>query len=383
MNLDNETPLVAQTVDRFLTDRCSAAQWESTASGVPGWSRENWREMAELGWLGICVPESLGGLGCGIEERMAVMEAIGQGLVLEPYLSTAVLCAELVMAAGSDAQRARLMPSIADGITVLAFAASEPGARFAVHDVSCTATRQGNGWLLKGRKTAVLDAPLADTLVVLARTSGAPCDEAGLSLFLVDPAAPGVHLRAWPTVDRRRCADITFDEVSLAADALLGNEGSAFCAVDYALDHAAVATCAEAVGAMSELVTLTIAYLKQRHQFGKPLAQFQVLRHRVADMHIACEQARALTEMAAATLLPDHPRRRINASAAKAQAGWAARFVGQQAVQLHGGMGVSDELRVGHYFKRLMATDILFGNADHHVRRFGAFNTNPSMETMT
>lgn len=383
MNVNDGTPLVAQTVDRFLADRCSASEWERVASSEPGWSRDNWREMAELGWLGICVPESLGGLGCGIEERMAVMEAIGQGLVLEPYLSTAVLCAELVMAKATDAQRQRLMPAIAQGRLVMALAATEPGARFAVQDVSSRAIKQGGGWQLSGHKIAVLDAPLADQLIVLARTSGTQREENGLSLFLVDPKATGVQLRTWPTVDRRRCSDIILEGVSLGAEALLGQEGEAFAALDYALDHAAVATCAEAVGAMSALVTMTIAHLKQRRQFGKTLDQFQVLRHRVADMHIACEQARALAGMAAATLLPDHPRRRINASAAKAQVGWSARFVGQQAVQLHGGMGMSNELRVGHYFKRLMAVEVLFGDTDHHLRRFGAINANPLTEFMS
>ena len=371
MNVQQAPTLVAETVDRFLAAHGDTAEWERVASGSEGWSRARWREMAELGWLGICLPESAGGLGCGIEERMAVMEAVGRGLVLEPYLSTAVLCAELISAGATDLQRAAFLPAIAAGDMVLAFAGSEPASRFETCDVQCSAQRNGDGWALNGAKIAVLDAPIADHLLVLARTDGERTSPHGLSVFIVEPAAPGVTMRGYPTLDRRRCADIEFIDVHAGAGALVGAESMAFPAVELALDHARVALCSEAVGIMDELVTTTIAYLKQRQQFGKPLAQFQVLRHRVADMHIACEQARSMAQMASATLLLGHPARSANAAAAKAQAGWSARFVGQQAVQLHGGMGVSNELRVGHWFKRLMAIDILLGNADHQVRRFG------------
>ena len=371
MNVQQAPTLVAETVDRFLAAHGDTAEWERVASGSEGWSRARWREMAKLGWLGICLPESAGGLGCGIEERMAVMEAVGRGLVLEPYLSTAVLCAELISAGATDLQRAAFLPAIAAGDMVLAFAGSEPASRFETCDVQCTAQRSGDGWALNGAKIAVLDAPIADHLLVLARTGGERTSPHGLSVFIVEPAAPGVTMRGYPTLDRRRCADIEFIDVHAGAGALVGEESMAFPAVELALDHARVALCSEAVGIMDELVTTTIAYLKQRQQFGKPLAQFQVLRHRVADMHIACEQARSMAQMASATLLLGHPARSANAAAAKAQAGWSARFVGQQAVQLHGGMGVSNELRVGHWFKRLMAIDILLGNADHQVRRFG------------
>ena len=282
-----------------------------------------------------------------------------------------MLCAELISAGATDLQRAAFLPAIAAGDMVLAFAGSEPASRFETCDVQCSAQRNGDGWALNGAKIAVLDAPIADHLLVLARTDGERTSPHGLSVFIVEPAAPGVTMRGYPTLDRRRCADIEFIDVHVGASALVGAESMAFPAVELALDHARVALCSEAVGIMDELVTTTIAYLKQRQQFGKPLAQFQVLRHRVADMHIACEQARSMAQMASATLLLGHPARSANAAAAKAQAGWSARFVGQQAVQLHGGMGVCNELRVGHWLKRLMAIDILLGNADHQVRRFG------------
>ena len=371
MSLAAEQPLVAQTVDRFLATHGRSPGAERPDAAAEGWSRAAWQEMAALGWLGICLPESAGGLGCAIEERLAVMEAVGRGLVREPYLGTAVLCAELLQAAaGAQAQAARLLPEIAAGRLVLAFAVTEPDSGYEPAATACSAQRDGDGWVLQGRKLAVLDAPIADRLLVLARSAGQAGDETGLSLFLVDPHAAGVTLRAWPTVDGRRCADIAFDRLALPADALVGAAGQAFDAVQYALDHARVASCAEAVGAMQALIATTIAYLKERRQFGQPLARFQVLRHRVADMHIACEQARSLTALAAGTLLPDHPRRGALAAAAKTQAAWSARFVGQQAVQLHGGMGVTDELQVGHWFKRLLATEVLFGNADHQLQRF-------------
>lgn len=377
MSSDHHAPLVAQTIERFLADRGSAEDWERTAASTEGWSHENWRRMAELGWLGICLPESVGGLGCSLDERMALMEAVGRGLLLEPYLGTAVLCAELLQAAGSEAQQAGLLPAVATGELVLAFACAEPASGHTWQDTTCTATPEGDGWRLQGCKIAVLDAPHAHRLIVLARTSGAPGDAAGLSLFLVDPRQTGVSLRVYPTVDQRRCADIAFENVRLGGSALLGHAGQAHDAVDLALDHARVAACAEAVGVMTELVATTVAYLRQRRQFGRPLSQFQVLRHRVADMHVACEQARALSACAAGTLAATHPRRSANAAAACVQVGWSARFVGQQAVHLHGGMGVSNELRVGHFFKRLMAIEAMFGTADHHLRRFGEIAASP------
>ena len=220
MNVQQAPALVAETVDRFLAAHGDTAEWERVASGSEGWSRARWREMAELGWLGICLPESAGGLGCGIEERMAVMEAVGRGLVLEPYLSTAVLCAEFISAGATDLQRAAFLPAIAAGDMVLAFAGSEPASRFETCDVQCTAQRNGDGWALNGAKIAVLDAPIADHLLVLARTDGERTSPHGLSVFIVEPAAPGVTMRGYPTLDRRRCADIEFIDVHAGAGAL-------------------------------------------------------------------------------------------------------------------------------------------------------------------
>lgn len=360
----DEQKLVADSIERWLRDRYAFEQWRKASGSERGFGDGNWREMAELGWLAIGVPEADGGLGGGAVDQMIVMEGVGRGLVLEPYLTSAVLGPALLPAKHPALER------IAAGNARLAFAQAEQQARFDVADVTTTAQREGTGWRLTGRKVVVLDGPSADLLVVLARSGGSERDRKGLSLFLVPAEAAGVQRRDYRTIDRRRASDIDFDTV-VPAEALLGAENGAWPAVEAALDRVLAALAAEAVGCMKVLHADTLAYLKVRKQFGQELANFQVLQHRMVDMMIALEQAKSLAMAAAIRVDEGDPVQRARAcAAAKVQAGRAGRFVGQQAIQLHGGMGMTDELRIGHYYKRLMAIETMFGDADWHQRRF-------------
>jgi butyryl-CoA dehydrogenase len=370
-SLTDEQRQLRASVERFGSDHYGFEAWRTAARSDPGFRSELWRAMADMGWLAVAVPEAYGGLGLGARERAVIMEGLGRSLALEPYWSTAVLGAELLLAAGSEAHKRDWLPKLAEGSLRLAFAFPEAGTRYDWTRVSCAAERVAGGYRLRGRKIAVLDAPAADRLIVLARTGGAPDARQGLSLFCVDAAAAGLTRRDFLTIDERRCADIRFDGVLVDEALRLGAEGAAADAVQQAMDHAAIALCAESVGAMFAVLEQTVAYLKTRRQFGKFLSEFQALRHRVADMVMAAEQTRSLAAMAASAAIDSSGTAlsRI-ASAAKAQAGEAGRFVGESAVQLHGGIGVTDELAIGHYLKRLTAIDFLLGDAAFHRGRF-------------
>jgi len=358
-------------VERFVRDRYQFDQWKKLAASDLGYSEDNWRQMAELGWLAVGIPEDFGGFG-GPVETMIIMEGFGRGMVLEPYLSTVVIGGALIGRGGSAAQKEAILPKIAEGGVKLSLAFAEHQSRYNLADVATTAKADGGGFTLSGRKCVVLDAPSADQLIVSARTAGGPRDGNGVSLFLVDAKAPGVQMRAYRTLDRRRGADIEFSNVKLGADALVGERDAGLAILDYASENAIGALAAESVGAMQVLHDTTNEYLKTRKQFGVPIGAFQVLQHRMVDIHIALEQARSMAYMIAMKLEAESGVERARAaSATKTQVGQSGKFVGQQSVQLHGGMGMTDELVVGHYKKRLMMNDVLFGNADHHRRRFG------------
>ena len=368
----DEQKLLADSVSRFARESYGFENWRKLARSDEGFSPALWRQMAELGWLGAALPEAHGGLGGGPIETMIIMEGIGKGLVLEPYFSTVVLGGTLIGLAGSEAQKAELLPKVAAGELKLAFAHAEHQARFDLAEVTTVAVRAGGGWRLDGRKIFVRDAASADRLIVLARTAGATRARKGLSLFLVDAHAKGVGRRDYRTVDNRHAADIAFEGVAVPAEALLGPADGALGIVERAVDHAIAALAAEAVGAMQVLHDTTLAYLKTRKQFGRPIGDFQVLQHRAVDMFVALEQARSMAIAATLKLKAPAKERARFCAAAKVQIGQSGRFVGQQAVQLHGGMGMTDELNVGHYMKRLMAIDMAFGNADWHLNRFAA-----------
>jgi alkylation response protein AidB-like acyl-CoA dehydrogenase len=358
------------TLQRFIAREYGFERRRAIAASADGYSREAWTELAGLGLMALPLPEEFGGLNGSGVDVMLVMEQMGRALMLEPYISTVVLCGGILRDAASSALRERLLPQIAAGKVLLALAAYEAAGRYDVGYAECRATRSGDGWRLNGRKSVALDAPSADYLLVSARQAGAPADAQGLSLFLVPRTANGVALEPYPTQSGGRAADIQLREAT--AVELIGEPGQARAILEQGIDWALAALCAEALGIMTVLNEATLAHLKSRKQFGVPIGTFQALQHRMADMYVAQEQARSMTIQAAMQVGSTNAATRRRALAgAKAYVGRAARFVGQQAVQLHGGMGLVDEFVVGHCFKRLTMIDLTYGDADHH---FGCFS---------
>ncbi|UYP19220.1 acyl-CoA dehydrogenase family protein [Rhodococcus sp. Z13] len=372
--LSKEQELLRDSVTKFLAGRYDLAESRKVATTGEGWQPEVWRAFAEeLGILGATLPEAVGGMGGGPVELMVVAEALGHALVIEPFVDTVVLGGGLLGRAGGDRAEA-VLEAIAAGEAITAFAAIEPTSGYVFHDVTTTARREGDEWVLDGEKTVVTSAPLATHLIVTARTSGERTDRAGISLFLIDfdPANPpaGVEIHSYRTIDDRRAADLVFSDLRLPADALLGEEGAAWPSVARAVDEGIAAISAEAVGLMRKVLADTVEYAKQRQQFGQPIGRFQVLQHRMVDMYMEVEQAVSAAYLAILNLDSDETTRARAISAAKATISRAARFVGQNAVQLHGGMGMTEELAVGHYFKRLTAIEYEFGTAEQHIARY-------------
>ncbi len=372
-SFSEEQTLLKDSVSRFVHNDYEFAARQKLVKSELGYSRDHWRTFAELGWLGVPFAEKDGGYGGGPLETMLLMEEFGKGLVVEPYVPTVLLAGALLRIAGKSAQKERYLPRIIDGSLQAAFAFAEPQGRFNLADLTTTAKKDGEDWLLEGYKCVVLNGPSADLLVVSARTTGAQRARTGVSLFLVDASAAGVSRRDYPTVDALRASEITFENVRLGKDAVLGRVGRALPVIEQAIDEATLAIGAEAVGCMEVLYKATVEYCKTREQFGQPIGKFQVLQHRMVDMFMEYEQSKSLMYMAAMRMAEgygDEAKKAV--SAFKVQVGKSGRFVGQNAVQLHGGMGMTDELNVGHYFKRLTTVDTLFGNVDHHLRRFGS-----------
>jgi len=373
MWMTEELALLKESAERFVEKEYGFERRRALAAGDAGFDRALWARFAELGWLAAPLPEDCGGLGGSILEVAVLMEALGHGLVVEPYLATVVLGAGLVARAGNEAQRRALLPAVAEGRLLLAFAQVEPQARYDLADVETRAKPDGEGFRLSGRKSLVFHGASADRIIVSARSAGARRDRAGLGLFLVEREAEGLGVRAYATVDGLRAADVTLEQVRVGPEACLGDPGDALPAIEQVVDQACVALAAEAVGIMDAMVAQTRDYLKTREQFGVPIGSFQVLQHALVDMFAACELSRALTLRAAATLAEAGPAEAAQAaSAAKVQIGRAGRLVGQSAIQLHGGMGMTEELAIGHYFKRLAMIGQTFGDADHHLSRYAS-----------
>lgn len=369
-DLNDEQRLLRESIDRLLTDRYGFEQRSAHIRAEGGYDRALWQEYADLGLLALPFAEADGGIGGGPEEVMLVMEAFGRVLAVEPYLPGIVMAASLVNALADGPQRAALVPAIAAGEVRLAIAHAEAGSGNRLAHVATTAREGGTGWVLDGTKTLVLHGGSAGAFLLTARLSGATGDEAGLGVFLVPANAAGLSRRDYPTQDGMRAAELTLDGVMLESAALLGGNRDAFPALARMRDVAIAALCAEAVGAMEKALDLTVEYLKVRKQFGRPIGDFQVLQHRAAEMLIELEQSRSMAIYATMmTRESDAASRARAVSAAKVQIGRAARFIGQQAVQLHGGIGVTMEFAVGHYFKRLTMIEKAFGDTDHHMER--------------
>ena len=369
----DEQRLLRESADRFVNETYTADHRRRIASEPLGFSTKIWKQFAELGWLAMPIAEDHGGLGGGAIEIGILMEAIGRGLVAEPYLSTVVIGASLISECGTEAQKQALLPKIADGSLVLAFAHSERQARFDLADVRTTAKKTPDGWRLDGHKTAVLDGHAAGQVIVSARVD-AGTGVAKLCLFLVPQGVRGLTARDFPRLGGGRACNLDLRDVQLPADALLGDGTDALPAIEAVVDRAMAALGAEAVGIMQTLLDQTLEYTKIRKQFGRPLSANQVIRHRLADMAMQCDEARSMALRAALMADAEPVARSRAASGAKAKIGKCARFVAEQSVQLHGAMGVTEELDVGSYFKRLLAFDTLFGGSAHHYRRHAALS---------
>jgi alkylation response protein AidB-like acyl-CoA dehydrogenase len=370
-NYSEEQLALQDTLQRFISRDYDFDKRRKFSASSLGYSAEAWSQFAELGLLALPFPEDFGGLGGTAVDIMLVMEQFGQGLLLEPYLSTVVICGGLIRDAAPEPMRQKLLPQIAAGTTKLSLAAYEAAGRYELSYVGCTAEQSGAGWRLSGRKTVVLDGASADYFLVSARSSGKVGDRDGISLFLVPRDAKGLTAAAYPTQSGARAADLQLENVTLGAEALIGAPSQGLALVERAVDLGIAALCAEAVGIINALNQATLNYLKTRKQFGVAIGTFQALKHKMADMLIAAEQSRSMAIIAAVHAdSPDAADRHRAVSAAKAYIGQAGRLVGQHAVQMHGGMGVVDELIVSHYFKRLTMIDLSFGDADYHLASF-------------
>jgi pimeloyl-CoA dehydrogenase small subunit len=369
-DLSDEQRLLRDSVDRLLADHYGFAQRRQFLAEPEGWSRALWRRYAELGLLGLPFAEEYGGFGGGAIEIMLVMEAFGRALALEPYLASVVLAGTALRLAGSAAQQAALLPQVAAGDMLLAFAHGERQARYDLADVLTTARPKGAGWAIDGGKSVVVHGADADRLIVSARSAGERDDPDGISLFLVDAKANGVARRAYPLRDGTRAAEISLSGVEVGAEALLGEPGGALPVIARVVEAGIAAVAAEAVGAMEAMQAMTLEYLKTRQQFGKPIGQNQALQHRSAEMLIALEQGRSMAMLAAMTVdAADAAERANNIAMAKVGVGQSARFVSQNAIQLHGGIGMTEEYAVGHYFRRVMVIEHMFGDTAHHLSR--------------
>ena len=369
-----EQTLLRDTVAAWLADTYDFEKRRAAIASPAGWRPELWKALAQdLGVLGATFHEDQGGLGGGATEVMVVQEELGKALVVEPYLGTVVIGGGFLKRAGTPAA-ADLIGKIIDGEARFAFAWAEPQARYCLHDLAVTARKDGAGWVLNGAKAVVVGAPFATHLVVTARTGGDRRDLGGVSVFVVAKDAKGIVTRDYPTVDGGRASEVIFENVAVGPEALIGPEGEALPMVEAVVDEAVAATCAEACGVLRKLHEGTLDYTKQRKQFGAPIASFQVLQHRMVDMFINVEQAVSMTYMAHIKLDEPAAERAKAVSAAKVQIGRACKFVGQNAIQLHGGMGMTDEMAIGHYFKRATLIEGVFGSTDHHLARYEALS---------
>jgi hypothetical protein len=375
MNFDytDEQNAIRDSLSKWAQQQYDFDKRRAALASEDAW-RSNWATFAELGLLAAPLPEEFGGLGGGPIDVSVIAEEFGKALVVEPYVPTVVIGGGALKYAGSASQKDEHLNAIAGGERVIAFAQAEPKSRWALNDVATIAKKDGAGYVINGHKAVVLGAPQADTLLVSARTAGGQRDAKGISLFLVPKSAKGVSTRDYPTMDGTRAAEVYFENVSVGAEALVGAGDGALPVIERIVDEANAAYCSEAVGCMRMMTDLTREYAKTRKQFGRAIAEFQVLQHRMVDMFMATEESYSMALRATIKLAEGDEERAKAVSAAKVSIGKHGRFVGQAAVQTHGGMGVTDEMRVGHYFKRVTMLDATFGNVDYHLKRFTALN---------
>lgn len=366
-NLTQEQKQFADALRRWVEKDYSFEQRKHIIASADGVSATAWAELTELGALALPIPEEQGGFNGSAIDMLVIMQELGRGIVIEPYFAT-VMAAEFLKKSNTHAD---VLEQVAAGEVKLASALSERQSRHDLFDIVTTATKTIDGFVLNGKKTVVLHGAQADKLIVSARTNGAPRDTNGISLFIVDTGATGVNISDYRTIDGYRAADVAIDNVQVGKDALLTEVDAGWDVLDAVADYGTTLLCAEAIGIMEATTTATLDYLKTRQQFGVPIGKFQVLQHRMAEMFMEMEQSRSMATLAAVKVSSDNAEeRRRTVSAAKARIGQAAKYIGQQAVQLHGGMGVTDELPVAHLFKRLTIIELTLGDTDHHLARF-------------
>ncbi len=369
-----EQTLLRNTVQRFVQDKYDFETRMKIIKSDDGWRQDYWQQFAELGILAAPFDEDLGGLGGSAIDTMVMMEELGKGLVIEPYLPTVVLGGGFLRHGGTAAHKQEIIPAVIGGECVISAAYAEPKGRYNLADLETTAKKDGDGFVLNGHKAVALGGPWATHFVITARTSGGQRDEGGVTVFLVAKDTAGLTTRDYPTVDGYRASEVMLDNVKVGADAVLGDVDNGLPLVERVIDEGIAALCAEACGVMKQLVDKTIEYSRQRKQFGVAIGSFQVLQHRMVDMYLNYEQSVSMTYMVNLKLGESDVERKKAASAAKVQIGKAGKFIGQNAVQIHGGMGITEEMDVGHYFKRMTMIDTQFGNVDHHMRRYAALS---------
>ena len=369
-----EQQMLQESVQKFVQKNYAFDSRKKIMASAAGFSEEHWQLFAELGWLTVPFSEADGGFGGRAVDLMVMMQEFGKAMLVEPFLPTTVLCGGLISELGSEAQKSALLPTIMGGELQLALAYAEANSRFNIANVTTSAKVEGSDVVISGTKIFVLNGKGAKQLLVTARDAGAVTDAKGISVYLIDSAAAGVSMLPYPTVDGKQAAQITFDNVRVPVSSRLGKSGEAIAALSVVLDRATVAVSAEAVGALEALLQKTVEYSKTRKQFDVPIGSFQALQHRMADMFIECQLARSIVLRAAMKLdgNEDAREKAKAVSAAKSRIGKAIRKVGQEAIQIHGGIGMTDELDVAHLFKRVTAIDMLFGNDEFHTERFAS-----------
>ena len=368
--LSEEQKMIQQSVERFVQENYDLTNRVKISSEDPGYSKEYWGSMADLGWLGLAFDEEDGGFGGNQIDTLVLMEQFGKGLVLEPFLANIVLGGGIIKRAASSTIKESIIPSLMEGKLQITLAYAEEQSRFDIEDVATAAREEDGGFVINGKKSMVLNAESADKIIVVTRTSGSQVDENGISLFIVDASSVGVEKQNFPTVDGLRASEITFEDVKVSSEALVGEKDKGFTILQAVVNDAILALSAEAVGAMEVLYKDTVEYTQQREQFDHALSDFQVLQHRMVDMFMEYEQCKSLLFRATLETVEDPDLAQRTVHALKHLIGKSGIFVGESAVQLHGGMGVTEELRIGHFFKRLLVIDSQFGNADFHLDKF-------------
>jgi alkylation response protein AidB-like acyl-CoA dehydrogenase len=368
--LTEEQTLLENMVTAFVRDDYNWETREKIVKTEEGWRPENWSKFAELGLLSVPFSEDHGGLGGTAVDSMVVMEQFGKGLVVEPFMPSILLSGNLISKLANESQASKIIPKIIEGESRYVFAYAEPQSRFDLSDVKTSATKDGDEYTLNGFKSVVFGASMATHIIIAARTSGEQRSEDGITLFVADIKSNGITLQTYPTIDEYRASEVVIENLKINSDMILGEVDKAYKVVEEVIDLATIAACSEAVGVLQVLKDSTIDYCKQRKQFGQPISKNQVIQHKLVDMMIEYEQAKSILYAAVTADLSNADERKKAVSGAKARIGQSIKFVGESAIQLHGGMGMVDEYMISHYFKRATMLGVLFGNVDFHMKRF-------------